>query len=83
MSLVLDRYNKEDRKMTEKNYLIISATMFALVAIMHFVRLLNHWSLQIGTMTVPIWGSWLVLLIGVSLSVWAFRLISRWEMSHQ
>ncbi len=69
--------------MTEKNYLIVSATMFALVALMHFVRLLNHWSFQIGTMTVPIWGSWLVLLIGFFLSVWAFRLISRWEMSHQ
>jgi hypothetical protein len=69
--------------MSEKNYLIISATIFALVALLHFFRLFTHWSFQIGTMSVPLWGSWLALVIAAALSVWAFRLLSQWKISHQ
>lgn len=69
--------------MSERNYLLTSATIFALIALLHFVRLFTHWSVQIGTVTVPLWGSWLGLLIGAALSIWAFRLISQWKVSHQ
>ncbi len=69
--------------MSEKNYLLISATFFALVAFLHFLRLLTHWSVQIGTVTIPLWGSWLGLLFGAALSLWAFRLMSTWKSSHQ
>ena len=69
--------------MSEKIYLLISATIFALVALLHFVRLFTHWSFQIGAVTVPLWGSWLGLLVGATLSIWAFRLISQWKISHQ
>ena len=47
--------------MSEKNYLLISAIIFASVALLHFVRLFSHWSLQIGVITVPFWGSWLAV----------------------
>lgn len=69
--------------MNEKHYLLISATIFALVALLHLVRLFSHWSFQIGAVTVPFWGSWLAVLMGVTLSIWAFRLISQWKISHQ
>ena len=69
--------------MSEKNYLFISAAIFALVALLHSVRLFSHWSFQIGAVTVPLWGSWLAVLIGATLSIWAFRLISQWNVSHQ
>ena len=69
--------------MSEKNYILISAIVFALAALLHLVRLFTHWSLQIGAMTVPLWGSWLGLLIGATLSIWAFRLLSQWKISHQ
>jgi len=69
--------------MSEKTYILISATFFALVALLHFLRLFTHWSVQIGTVTVPLWGSWLGLLLGAALSIWAFRLMLMWESSHQ
>jgi hypothetical protein len=69
--------------MSEKNYILISAAIFTLVALLHFVRLFTHWSFQIGAMTVPLWGSWLGLLIGATLSIWAFRLLSQWKITHQ
>lgn len=69
--------------MNERNYLLISAIIFALVALLHLVRLLAHWSVQIGTVSFPLWGSWLGLIIGIVLSVWAFRLATQWQKSHQ
>ncbi len=69
--------------MSEKNYLLISAIIFSLVALVHLGRLFTHWSFQIGTMTVPLWGSWLAVLIGATLSIWAFRLFSQWKITHQ
>lgn len=69
--------------MNEKNYILVSATIFALVALLHFVRLFTHWSFQFGAVTVPLWGSWLALFIGLALSIWAFRLLSQWKISHQ
>ena len=69
--------------MSEKNYLLISAIIFSLVALLHLLRLFTHWSFQIGAMTVPLWGSWLAVLIGATLSIWAFRLFSQWKLTHQ
>jgi hypothetical protein len=68
--------------MSEKNYLLISATIFALFALLHVVRLVTHVSVQVGAVAFPLWGSWLVLIIGAALSLWAFRLMSQWKQSH-
>jgi hypothetical protein len=68
--------------MSERNYLLISAIVFALIAFLHLLRVITHWSVQIGTMMFPIWGSWLAIVIGIGLSVWAFRLMSGWRRSH-
>ncbi len=68
--------------MNGKTYLLISSAIFALVAILHIVRLINHWSIQIGTFAVPFWGSWLGFVIATALSIWAFRLMSKWSLRH-
>ena len=70
-------------KMSEKNYIIISATIFAIVALLHLVRLVTHWSFQFSAVSVPLWGSWLALIIGTALSIWAFRLLAQWKISHR
>jgi hypothetical protein len=62
--------------MKSKSYLLISAIIFALVAILHLVRLIGHWSVQIGAFAIPLWGSWLGLFIATALSLWAFRLMT-------
>ncbi|MGL6344545.1 MAG: hypothetical protein ACRC80_36020 [Waterburya sp.] len=85
ISVVLDQRKQEDwkMKMSERNYIIISATIFTIVALLHLVRLFTHWSFQFGAVIVPLWGSWLALIIGTALSIWAFRLLSQWKISHQ
>jgi uncharacterized protein YqgC (DUF456 family) len=61
--------------MSGKPYLLISAAIFTLVALLHLLRLFTHWSVQIGAVSVPLWGSWIGLIIGTALSLWAFRLM--------
>lgn len=68
--------------MSERNYLLVSAIVFGLIALLHLIRVFTHWSVQVGTVMFPLWGSWLAILITLGLSVWAFRLMSKWRQSH-
>jgi hypothetical protein len=68
--------------MNEKNYLLISAIVFAIVAVLHLIRAIAHWSVQVGTMSFPVWGSWLAVLFAVGLCVWALRLRTTWRQTH-
>lgn len=68
--------------MSERNYLLVSAIVFLLIALLHLIRVFTHWSVQVGTVMFPLWGSWLAILIAIGLSVWAFRLMSKWRRSH-
>jgi hypothetical protein len=68
--------------MSERNYLLISALVFALFSLLHLVRVITHWPIQVGAVAVPFWGSWLVVVIFAVMSVWAFRLMSEWRQSH-
>jgi hypothetical protein len=68
--------------MNGKTYLLISAAIFALIALLHLMRLIGHWPIQIGTLSVPIWGSWLGFIIAAALSIWAFRLMAKWRGSY-
>ena len=83
MSNVLNRYDREDLKVSEKIYLLISATIFTLVALLHFFRLFTHWSFQIGAVTFPLWVSWFGLVFAATLSIWALSLLREWKITHQ
>lgn len=67
--------------MSEKNYFLISATIFAFVAILHALRLATNLSVQIGAAAFPIWGSWLGAIVASALSIWAFRLMWQWQQT--
>ena len=59
--------------MNHRNYCVVSAAIFGVVALAHLTRLLNGWSIEIDTMTVPMLASWLGLIIPGSLAAWGFR----------
>ena len=60
--------------MTQKLYLLISGSVFALIGLFHLIRIIYQWSVQIGALGIPQWPSWLVIVAGTILSIWAFRL---------
>ena len=59
--------------MNQKTYCGISATIFAVVALAHLIRLFNGWSVEIDATTVPMLVSWLGFIGPGTLAVWGFR----------
>ena len=63
--------------MTAKMFAAIAAAIFALVALLHLVRLLAGWPIVIGAWTVPMWPSWIGLIVAAALSYFGARLALR------
>ena len=65
-----------DRTVSPSASLIISGTIFGIVAILHLLRVANSWALVLGPWSAPMWVSWLGTLVPAVLCVWALRLAS-------
>lgn len=63
--------------MKEQFYLMISGSIFGLVALVHLLRLVNHWPFQLGPWPLPVWVSWFGAVVAACLCLWAFRLLSK------
>jgi len=42
--------------------MIVTATLFLVVAIIHLLRIIFGWSVEIGGLSIPFWASWLAFL---------------------
>ena len=56
-------------------YIQISGAVFGIIALAHLLRLFRHWPIDLAGHMVPLWTSWLGLLLAGGLSVWALRLM--------
>ena len=56
-------------------YLQISSALFGLIALAHLHRLFRHWPIDLAGHLVPLWVSWLGLLLAGGLTIWALRLM--------
>ena len=54
-------------------YIVVSGAIFGVVAVVQAARALNQWPLQVGTVEIPVWASWIAMVIAASLCAWAFR----------
>jgi hypothetical protein len=54
------------------HYAVVSALVFAVVAIAHLIRILRRWTVHIGPYSVPMSLSWIGLLIAALLALWGF-----------
>lgn len=63
--------------MDSRPYLLVSGLVFAVVAVLHLLRVVNGWSFQLGPLDLPMAVSWLGAIVPGILSVWAFRLATR------
>jgi len=63
--------------MSRKMYLIVSGTIFGLVACLHLARLVFEWQVQVGACTVPFWLSWGGRVGAGALCIWALWQIGK------
>jgi len=63
--------------MTPRTYSLIAGIIFSLVALLHALRLLRGWHVVIGDLSLPVWVSWLGLVIAGYLAYQGFRLSRR------
>ena len=64
-----------DRAM--RSYLRLTGVIFAIVTLGHALRLAFHWHVILAGWTVPMWLSWVAIVLAGSLSLWAFSLTGR------
>lgn len=54
-------------------YALVSGVFFGVVAVLQAVRALYQWPVHIGTCEIPVWFSWIAMVVAGGLCVWAFR----------
>jgi len=57
------------------SYAVVSALIFAIVAIMHAVRISKRWPVVIGPYSVSMNVSWEALIVAGVLAIWGFMQI--------
>ena len=57
----------------QSTYALVSGVIFGAVAVIQAIRAFNEWPVQVGPFAVPLWFSWIALIVAGSLCVWAFR----------
>jgi hypothetical protein len=47
--------------------------LFLIVAALHLLRIIFGWAAQIGGVSLPLWASWLALIVAGALAYFGFR----------
>jgi len=63
--------------MTKNNFLSVVSFIFLIVGIVHAMRLFNGWEVQIGDLMLPVWVSWIGVVVAFYLSYSGFRLLKK------
>jgi len=63
--------------MSERTFVAIAALIFGVVALLHLLRVIAGWSIVIDAWTVPMWVSWLALVVAGALSYFGMRVARR------
>ena len=50
-----------------------TAALFLVMAIVHLLRIILGWLVEIGGLSIPFWVSWLTVLMAGALSYFGFR----------
>ena len=59
--------------MGSSGYRTVSGAVFGLIALLQGIRAVMQMPVQVGTTTIPVWVSWVAVMVAGALCVWAFR----------
>jgi hypothetical protein len=60
-----------------RRYVLVTAVIFAIVAVAHALRLIMPWSLVVAGWEAPPWASVAGVAVAGGLCAWAFRLLRK------
>jgi hypothetical protein len=60
--------------MDQRAYNTITAVVFLIIAVLHLLRIIFGWPARIGGLDIPLWASWLAILVTGGLAYFGFRL---------
>jgi hypothetical protein len=60
-------------RMERSSYRTISGVVFGLIALGHGIRAALQVPVQLGSTSIPVWASWVAVVIAGAFCVWAFR----------
>jgi hypothetical protein len=50
----------------------VTAAVFVIVAIAHLLRIILGWHVEIGGLSIPVWVSWLAVILAGALAYFGF-----------
>ncbi len=69
-----------DRKrcaMKQKYYFLATAVIFSIIAVLHLARIILDWSASIAGWSVPMWLSWVAIVVSVVIAYYGFTFSKR------
>jgi hypothetical protein len=63
--------------MDQKTFSVVAGVVFAVVAVLHLLRIYMNWPVVIADWSVPMWVSWVGLVIAGGLAFFGLRLAAR------
>lgn len=60
--------------MKMKTYVTVSGLIFLAIAVLHALRLYYGWDAVIGGVAIPLWASWVAVIVAGALAYSAFQL---------
>ena len=53
-------------------YVVVSGVIFGFMALAQLLRVVNQVSIQIGSVDIPVWASWVAVVVAGGMCTWAF-----------
>ncbi len=60
--------------MDKKTFSTVVGVIFSAIAILHLLRAVLGWNAVIGSFTIPMWVSWVAIIVAAYLAYSAFKL---------
>ena len=53
-------------------YVVVSGALFGFIALAQLLRAVNEVPAQVGSVEIPVWVSWVAVILAGSMCTWAF-----------
>jgi hypothetical protein len=60
--------------MSQRTFSLVAAVVFGLVALAHVLRIILRWSVIVQDFSIPMWASWIAVVVMGYLAYEGFRL---------